>query len=351
MQTRFFQRVCFFFTEVIFMKKATIGGQAVMEGVMMKSSTAMCIAVRTDKGIRVHSERLAAPKTVNKIPIIRGVVNFVSMLTLGVGCLTRSAEMIGLEEEDEEPTKFELWLSRVTGKSVEKIIMALAVVIALALSVGLFILLPILIGEGIQSLTGIDSALFRNAVEGVVRIVIFLLYLFLVSRMKSIKRTFMYHGAEHKTIHCFEHEKELTPANAREFTTLHPRCGTSFLLLVMVISILIFSVVTALLPAIADTWWIRTLVKLAFLPLVAGVSYEVLRLLALSDNIVVRILRAPGLALQHLTTAEPTEDMLEVAIAAFEGVRKLDGEAPCSACPPEVYTEEETPPEEKECRE
>ncbi|MBS7263367.1 MAG: DUF1385 domain-containing protein [Eubacteriales bacterium] len=325
------------------MKRATIGGQAVMEGVMMKSATSMCIAVRTDKGIRTEGRKLPPVSGAAKIPILRGVINFIQMLSLGVTCLTRSAEMIGLEDADDEPNKFEKWLSRVTGKSVEKIILAFAVLLSIALSVGLFILLPILIGEGLMSLFGSNSALLLNTIEGVVRIVIFLLYMFLVSRMKEIKRTFMYHGAEHKTIHCFEHEQPLTVENARAYTTLHPRCGTSFLLIVMIISILIFSVITALLPSIAGIWWLRTLVKLASLPIVAGVSYEVLRLLALHENPVTRVLRAPGLALQHLTTVEPTDDMLEVAIAAFEGVRALDGEPPCSDCPPAVYTEEDAP--------
>ena len=317
------------------MKKAKIGGQAVIEGVMMKSPTAMCIAVRTEKGIKVKSEKLKPSSKTSKIPIIRGITNFISMMIMGVQCISSSTEMLDLMEE--EPTKFEKWLSKVTGKSLEKIIMGVAVFLAILMSVFLFILLPIFAGEGLQQLTGIESALFRNSVEGVIRIVIFLLYLILVTRMSDIKRTFMYHGAEHKTIHCFEHETELTVENAKKFSRLHPRCGTSFLLIVMIVSILVFSLGTAWLPETVNVWWFRTLLKLAFLPLVAGVSYELLRLLAMGDNKFIRALRYPGLQLQRLTTKEPDDSMLEVAIAAFEGVRKLDGEEPCSDNPPATY--------------
>ena len=320
------------------MKKAKIGGQAVIEGVMMKSPTAMCIAVRTEKGIKTKSEKLKPASKTSKIPIIRGITNFISMMIMGVQCISSSTEMLDLMEE--EPTKFEKWLSKVTGKSLEKIIMGVAVFLAILMSVFLFILLPIFAGEGLQQLTGINSALFRNSVEGVVRILIFLLYLILVTRMSDIKRTFMYHGAEHKTIHCFEHEAELTVENAKKFSRLHPRCGTSFLLIVMIVSILVFSLGTAWLPEAVNVWWFRTLLKLAFLPLVAGVSYELLRLLAMGDNKFIRALRYPGLQLQRLTTKEPDDSMLEVAIAAFEGVRKLDGEPPCSDNPPVTYEKE-----------
>lgn len=294
---------------------SSVGGQAVMEGVMMKSPTGVALAVRRADGTiatRYDNWTTKAQKgTFWGLPIIRGVVTFIESLTTGMNTLTESAKLAG-EDIEEEPTKFEKWLSEKLGKSVESIVIGLAVILAIALSVGLFFLLPLGISSLIFGKAASVAGVWKSLTEGLVRLIIFIGYLLLCSRIKDVKRTFMYHGAEHKTIACYEAEEELTPENAAKHSRLHPRCGTNYLFLVMAVSILFFAAI-----GWNASFAVRLAMRIAFLPVVAGLSYEVLRLAARHDNWLTRIIRAPGMALQRITTKEPTPDMLEVAIAAF----------------------------------
>ncbi len=292
------------------MRRCTVGGQAVMEGVMMKNlENGTALAVRQSDGTIVteyyQNQHKYKKGSFPTWPVVRGVYAFVDALTGGMKIITRSAELLG--EEVEEPTKFEKWLSKKLGKSAGDLAMTVAVILAAALAVGLFVILPSLV----VSFFGIESGFAVSLLEGVARLLIFLGYLLAVSRIKDIRRVFMYHGAEHKTIACYEAEGEMTPENVLNYTRLHPRCGTNYLFLVMMVSILFFACipVRAFLP--------RVLTRLLFIPLVAGLAYEVLKAAAASDSWVAKAVRAPGLALQLITTAEPTVDMAEVALAAF----------------------------------
>ena len=274
------------------MKKCSVGGQAVMEGVMMKAPGGIAMAVRDAKGRIIldykEYQTKAQKGTFYGLPIVRGVVAFVESLTIGMNTLTRSAELIG-DPIDEEPTKFEKWLSEKLGKSVEKVVMGLAVILAVALAVGLFFLLPQFISSLIFRGSAAASAT-KCLVEGLVRLCIFIGYIFFCASVKDIKRVFMYHGAEHKTIACYEAEDPLTPENAMKHSRLHPRCGTNYLFLVMAVSIVFFAVV-----GWNESFWLRLLSRIVFLPLVAGISYEVLKLAAKYENIFTKIIRAPGM--------------------------------------------------------
>ena len=298
------------------MAKCSIGGQAVMEGVMMRAPEGIAMAVRRPDGEIVTEYKEFKSKaqkgTFLGLPVVRGVVAFVESLSIGMNTTTRSAALLG-ESIDEEPTKFELWLSKVFGKSVEKVIIGIAVVIAVALAVGLFFVLPTLVGGWIFPDASTVSPFLKSLTEGGVRLVIFIGYLVFCSCLKDIKRLFMYHGAEHKTIACYEADEELTPENAMKHSRLHPRCGTNYLFLVMAVSILFFAAV-----GWSDNMLIRLATRIVFLPVVAGLSYELLRFAAKYDNILTKIIRAPGMALQYITTAEPEPEMIEVAVAAFE---------------------------------
>ena len=282
---------------------------------MMKSPTGVALAVRCADGTiatRYNNWTTKAKKgTFLGLPIVRGVVTFIETLTTGMNTLTESAKLAG-EDIEEEPTKFEKWLSKKLGKSVESIVIGLAVILAIALSVGLFFLLPLGISSLIFGKAASVAGVWKSLTEGLVRLIIFIGYLLLCSRIKDVKRTFMYHGAEHKTIACYEAEEELTPENAAKHSRLHPRCGTNYLFLVMAVSILFFAAI-----GWNANFAVRLAMRIAFLPVVAGLSYEVLRFAARHDNWLTRIIRAPGMALQRITTKEPTPDMLEVAIAAF----------------------------------
>ena len=294
---------------------SSVGGQAVMEGVMMKSPTGVALAVRRADGIiatRYDNWTTKAQKgTFWGLPIIRGVVTFIESLTTGMNTLTESAKLAG-EDIEEEPTKFEKWLSEKLGKSVESVVIGIAVILSVALSVGLFFMLPLGISSLVFGKAASVAGVWKSLTEGLVRLIIFIGYLLLCSRIKDVKRTFMYHGAEHKTIACYEAEEELTPENAARHSRLHPRCGTNYLFLVMAVSILFFAAI-----GWNANFAVRLAMRIAFLPVVAGLSYEVLRFAARHDNWLTRIIRAPGMALQRITTKEPTPDMLEVAIAAF----------------------------------
>ena len=297
--------------------KTSIGGQAVMEGVMMRGPKEIATAVRKSNGEIIIDKKTASSIFTKykflKIPILRGVISFFDSMITGVKCLMFSAEQVDLEDGEEyKPSKFEKWLDDTFGDKIKDIVIYFSVFVSLIFSIGLFILLPTVLVGWMKHF--IASAPLLSLCEGGVRIVIFLAYLFLVSRMKDIQRVFEYHGAEHKTIAAYEHGEELTPENARKYSRLHPRCGTSFLLIVMIISIIFFSFLKW------ETVWQRMLYRLLLLPVVAGVSYEIIKFAGRSDSKLVKWLTSPGLALQLLTTREPDDSQLEVAIAALKSV-------------------------------
>ncbi len=320
------------------MKRCSVGGQAVLEGVMMKTPEGgVALAVRRSDGSIVREFRYMRTKAVKGsfygLPIVRGVVSFVETLVGGMRITTRSAEIYG-DGVDEEPDKFERWLSEKLGKSAMDVTIGVAVVLAAVLAVGLFVFLPSLVTQLIPWGESAHSV-WKSLAEGVVRLLIFLLYITCIGFMKDIGRLYQYHGAEHKVIACYEHEAEMTPESAMRFTRLHPRCGTNYLFLVMAISILFF----ALLPY-SENFFLRLLTRLVFIPLVAGISYEVLKAAAASDGWLARAVRAPGLALQYLTTREPDVDMLEVALAAFQLAMDPPEQDLIAAEQPEVKTQE-----------
>lgn len=299
-----------------------VGGQAVIEGVMMKAGNRTTTTCRKDDGSLVVTDgRVKSIKDKYKIlglPFIRGAVNFIESMVLSVKTMSISADALGLEEE--EPTKFEKWLKEKLNVDITTFIMVISVVLGLGLSVLLFTFLPIWITAGINALLGIWSMsmppLLSSFVEGIVKMAIFIGYLFGVSFMKDIKRTFMYHGAEHKSIACFEAGEELTPENAKKYTRFHPRCGTSFMLFMILLGIFAGFIIKSIIPNL-DTW-LYTLIRILILPVLMGVGYEFIRFAGKHDNIITRILSAPGLWVQRITTKEPTEDMLEVAITSLK---------------------------------
>lgn len=303
-------------------KTTKIGGQAVLEGVMMRGEKAVATAVRTPAGAisidssRVHvSEKM---RKIGKIPVVRGVVNFCNMLYVGTKTLMASSAVQGAEEQ---PTKFEKWLSEKFKIDVFTIVLWVGVLLGVALAVALFFVLPQFITTMLAKIPEIQSlhVVVKNLIEGLIRILIFILYIVLVSRLKDIKRVFMYHGAEHKTINCYEKGEILSIENVKKSSRIHNRCGTTFLFIVMIVSILLFS-----LCGWDSRWWVRLLIRLALIPLVMGVSYEILKIMAKYDNLFVDILRYPGLLLQKLTTAEPDESMIQVAMSAFKTVDRLE---------------------------
>ena len=304
--------------------RADIGGQAVLDGVMMKSPDAVAVAVRRPNGdIVVKRDAYESPAKKHPWmgkPFIRGSVNMIQMLGLGMRVLEDSMKMSGAEEE--EPTKFEKWLAEKMGKSIDKVVMAVAIVLALALSIGLFVLLPntvILLFP--QNATG-GTLLIKNLVSGLIRILLLIGYISAVGQVPDMRKTFQYHGSEHKTVYCHEHDLPLTPKNAQQFSTLHPRCGTSFLLLTFFLSILFYSVIDVLVLLIfgydlGAHYFLRVLSRIILLPCVAGISYEALKALAHSETPLTRALRWPGLQMQRLTTRKPSDTQLEVAIASM----------------------------------
>ena len=296
-------------------KKFDVGGQAVMEGVMMRSPSATAVTVRRPDGTMVTKLTPFVPLNpwMGK-PFIRGIINMGTMLYYGMNTLEDSTKMLGML--DEEPTKFEKWLSRKLGKGVDKIVMAFAIILAVILSVVLFIAVP----AGVESLlrsAGMPTVGY-TLIGGLVKILILVGYMIFCGYVPEVRRTFQYHGAEHKSVHCHESSLSLTPGNAQTFSRLHPRCGTAFLLIVFSISILLFLVLNVLVPI--SNFFVRFLFHLAMLPVVAGISYEVLMGLAHSDSKAACILRWPGLQMQRLTTREPDESMLECAIVSVNVV-------------------------------
>lgn len=343
-------------------KKTKIGGQALIEGIMMKGVSKAAMAVRMkDGGIDVEEWELPTAKWYNKTPLIRGSINFVSSMTEGYRCMMKSAEKSGMldEEADEEPTKFEKWLDEKLGDKLTGVIMAIAMVLGVALAVFLFAFVPTALFDWIEALLPLnavqapaetvkavlpaaqeteqifarmDISAWQSTFEGVMRMILFVGYMAVVAKMKDIRRTYEYHGAEHKTIACYEAGEELTVENIKKHTRFHPRCGTSFIILSLLVSILVYTIV----PINPAEWFgitntflaslARVAVKLLLLPVVVGIAYELIRIAGRHNNIITRIISAPGLWMQRLTTCEPDDSQIEIAVAAMKPVLPAEGE-------------------------
>ena len=300
----------------------SIGGQAVMEGVMMRGPYKTATAVRKPDGeieCKIDENGTKTRSSFFKLPLVRGCVSFVDSLVIGMKALMWSAEFVDIEgDEDEEESKFDKWLEAKLGDKIKDVVIGISVVIAIIFSVGMFMVLPWLLSLVIDKFT--DSNFIVTLGEGLLRMVIFITYMLLISRMKEIQRTFEYHGAEHKTIACYEAGDELTPENVKKYPRLHPRCGTSFLLFVMIISILVFLLIPPF--TFIENIVLRKLAaigaRLCLLPVVAGLSYEVIRLAGRSKNKCVKFFTKPGLWMQKITTREPDLSQIEVAIASMK---------------------------------
>jgi len=300
-----------------------VGGQAVLEGVMMKAGNRMVTTCRkADGGLVVTDELFTSARQKHKVldlPLIRGVVSFAESMIMSFKTMGASADALGLEEE--EPSKFEKWLAEKCGAKITDVVMIVALLLGLGLSALLFVFLPIWLTAGINLLLGWAFSVSMPAVvsailEGFVKMAIFVGYLAAVSLMPDIKRTFMYHGAEHKSIACFEAGEELTPENARKHTRFHPRCGTSFMFFMILLGIFAGLIIKTLLPGLHTM--VYTLIRLLILPLLMGLGYEFIRYAGKHPSALTRALSAPGLWMQKITTKEPTDDMLEVAITSLK---------------------------------
>lgn len=309
------------------MKKTTIGGQALLEGLLMMGPKDAAIAIRKPDGeILVDKRPLPEKSVIGKIPLIRGAVNLFRQMVFGVKALMYSADFMELDTE-EKPSKLDAFIERHFGDKMKDAVIYFSVILSLGLSIGLFILLPNVITGLAAKIFGFNKdmaggSFLLNLVEGAIRILIFFGYLYLATLLNDIKRVWEYHGAEHKTIHCYEHEEELTVENVKKYSTKHPRCGTSFMFLVMIISVIVFAVIG---------WYgiiMNVILRLLLIPFVAGVSYEILKIAGrYSENPIMKVINAPGMLFQVLTTREPDEKQIEVAIAAFNGVTVPDSEA------------------------
>uniref|UniRef100_UPI0040578D10 DUF1385 domain-containing protein n=1 Tax=Acetatifactor sp. TaxID=1872090 RepID=UPI0040578D10 len=290
-----------------------IGGQAVLEGIMMKNKEKYAIAVRKPNGeidVELENYQGIAPNSkIKEFPFIRGVFNFIDSLVLGMKALNHSASFY---EEEEEETNFDKAVDKITGGNAETVLTTVTTMISIVLAVGIFIVLPYFISSLFEEF--IRNASLMAIIEGVVRILIFILYVWAISAMKDIRRLYQYHGAEHKCINCIEKGRPLTVRNVMRSSRLHKRCGTSFLFFVMFVSIILFFFIRV------DNVVLRVGLRILLMPVVAGISYEIIRLAGRSDNLIVRILSAPGMLIQRMTTKEPDESMAEVAIAAVEAV-------------------------------
>ena len=292
------------------MKSSNIGGQAVLEGIMMKHKNDYAVAVRKPDGEIIVEKNtyhsVVKCEALTKIPFVRGVFNFIDSMVLGIKTLTYSASFF--EEEEEVVTKEEAQKK----EKQDKLMMGGTVALSIVLAVGIFMVLPYLLSSFLKPI--VSSYFLRTVIEGFIRIGIFVAYVVLISRMEDIRRTYMYHGAEHKCINCIEHGLPLTVENVRKSSRLHKRCGTSFLFLVLAISIILFMMIRV------EGALMRLLIRILLLPVIAGISYEVLKLAGRSENAVVNLISKPGMAIQKLTTQEPDDSMIEVAIQAVEAV-------------------------------
>ncbi len=297
------------------MKSSGIGGQAVLEGIMMKNHDEYAVAVRNADHdivkIKKQYKGLGSKCKVFRLPFVRGIFSFIDSMILGMKTLTFSADIYG-ENEEEEPSKVEAWLADKLGERFEKLIMGLTIAFSIVLAVVIFMMLPVFLSSLLKPI--LPSLFWQSLLEGLIRIGIFLGYVSLISLMKDIQRVYMYHGAEHKCINCIEHGMPLTVENVRKSSRFHKRCGTSFLIFVVLISVILFIIIQV------DSLWMRMITRVLLIPVIAGISYEVLRMAGNSDHIVINLISKPGLWVQRITTKEPTDDMIEVAIAAVEEV-------------------------------
>ncbi len=300
----------------IFIKNATptkVGGQAVMEGVMMKGSSSMATSIRLPDGsITTDIQKNKKPGAIAKIPLLRGIYALIQSMVTGTRTLMYSAEVLEEAGAQVEKDKFDLWIEKKFGDKANTVILYFSVIVALVFSVGFFIILPTLLTNAMGAVT--QNPLWLNLFEGILRILLFVIYILIISRLKDIRRVFQYHGAEHKSIHCYENGLDLTVENCRSFPTLHPRCGTSFLMFVMVISLLLYSFLGW------PSWIVRIASRIIFIPLVAGISYELLKFAGKSSSSFIKFISIPGLLLQKLTTVEPDDDQLEVALTSLKAV-------------------------------
>ena len=305
--------------------KTSVGGQALIEGVMMQGPRGVATAVRQDDGnILVEHHKFKHAKDKVKFlgfPIIRGMVAFVESMILGYRMLMYSAEASGMENmEDVEMNKFEKWLTDKLGDKFMDIIMGIATVCGFALAFVIFFYLPVLVFNRLNAWTDGVLTPWQGTIEGVLKTLIFVIYIALVSRMKDIKRTFMYHGAEHKSIACYEAGMELTVENVKKCTRFHPRCGTSFIFVMLIFSIVFSTILSKIFPEIATVRILWMFLKIAFIPLLMGVGYEFIKYAGKHDNLFVKVLSAPGLWMQRLTTKEPDDEIIEVGIEALKAV-------------------------------
>ncbi|MDU1443233.1 MAG: DUF1385 domain-containing protein [Clostridium cochlearium] len=299
-------------------KQCNVGGQAVMEGVMMRGTRGIATAVRKSDGEIVMDIQQFTPYSKrNKffsMPIIRGFISLIESLVIGIKTLNYSASFF---EEDDEKSKFNIWIEKKFGERADNIIITIVMCVSFFLSIGLFVVLPTVIANLFKKL-GVESSLVLNIIEGIIRVGIFLSYIYIIGKMDDINRFFQYHGAEHKTIFCYESSEELTAENVKKHSRFHPRCGTNFLFLVMIVSIIIFSF----------TGWNslleRMMYRIILIPVVSGTTYEIIKWLGKSQSKIAKIIAAPGLALQRLTTREPDISQIEVAIKALKGAEGIE---------------------------
>lgn len=310
-------------------KTYSVGGQALMEGIMMNGPKGVAMALRLPDGkIETQLKKITMLRDKYKIfnvPFIRGPVNFVEQMIFGYKCLMESAEKTTVIEDDgeEEMSKLDKWLTDHFGPKMMAVIGVISMVIALALGFFLFMWLPSFVADLIL---GKGNNVWKPAIEGIMRIIIFITYMYLVSLMKDIKRLFMYHGAEHKSIFCYENGLELTVENVRKQKRFHPRCGTSFIFLTLIVSIVISTAVVVIYPEIRDAKALWMVIKILILPLIMSVGYELIRLAGKHDNILTRVISAPGTLMQRITTKEPTDDIIEVGIASLKVALGLEEE-------------------------
>ena len=304
----------------------SVGGQALIEGVMMQGPKGVATAVRkVDNSICVEYHDIKHLKDRNKffgIPVIRGIVAFIESMLLGYKLLMYSAEVSGMEDiEDVEMNKFEKWISDKLGDKFMDFIMGLATVLGFALAFVIFFFLPVFFFNKLNALCDLKLTAWQGTIEGCFKIIIFVIYMLLVSQMKDIKRLFKYHGAEHKSIACYEKGKELTVENVKKCTRFHPRCGTSFMFVMLILSIFIITLLSMFVPAeLKQNTIVWMLIKLPFIPLIMGIGYEFIRYAGRHDNLFVKIVSAPGLYMQRITTKEPDDDIIEVGIESLKAV-------------------------------
>ena len=324
----------------------SVGGQALIEGIMMQGPKGAAMSVRLTDGT-IDTERLEVPHLRDKFkpagwPLIRGIVNMVESLMFGMKCMEKSAEKVGIDDDTspEEMSKLDKWLSEHFGPTMMKVVTGISMVLGFGLSMLLFFYLPTV------SVDLADKYLFKDALsnlhplfEGIIRMLIFILYIWLVAKIPDIKRVFMYHGAEHKSIFCYEKGLDLTVENVKKQKRFHPRCGTSFIFVILIISILISSVLVVAFPSIDDNRAVWMVIKLLVVPITVGIGYEFIRYAGKHDNFLVKILSAPGLFMQRITTQEPTDDIIEVGIASLKAVLEEPEDEPVSS---QGATEEES---------